>query len=400
MSGAVAGRVRRADRHRRAVDGAGGRQEPPERRDRDLARGVRRRAGRRPRRRVHPRPAAAPGRRGVRAHRDLRRARRVAGWATCSPTPPRAPASRPGSAPPGTSRPCCATARTRTSRPRSTPAASSPSRGLAQATQLHGKEMSYNNYVDADAARRAAYDFDRAGRRDHQARQPVRHRGRRRRRRGAPEGARVRPGLGVRRRDRHQPAGQRGDGRAGRRGVHRGGRRARLRRRRGRGAEPQEEHPAARCRGPPTRGGVETRRVSGGLLMQARDASTPARRRRRRPRRAGRSSPASPASAGDARRPGLRLAGLPGGEVQRDPARLRRRLGRRRDGPGQPGRLLPPRGRAGRGAGRRLGRRLRRVLPLRRRPADPDRRAGHARSCSPAARCATRRSSQPRRPPA
>ncbi len=33
--------------------------------------------------------------------------------------------------------------------------------GLAQATQLHGKEMSYNNYVDADAARRAAYDFDR-----------------------------------------------------------------------------------------------------------------------------------------------------------------------------------------------------------------------------------------------
>jgi len=35
-----------------------------------------------------------------------------------------------------------------------------PARGLAQATQLHGKEMSYNNYVDADAARRAAYDFD------------------------------------------------------------------------------------------------------------------------------------------------------------------------------------------------------------------------------------------------
>ena len=32
--------------------------------------------------------------------------------------------------------------------------------GLADATQLHGKEMSYNNYVDADAARRAAYDFD------------------------------------------------------------------------------------------------------------------------------------------------------------------------------------------------------------------------------------------------
>jgi phosphoribosylaminoimidazolecarboxamide formyltransferase / IMP cyclohydrolase len=31
--------------------------------------------------------------------------------------------------------------------------------GIAQATQLHGKEMSYNNYVDADAAVRSAYDF-------------------------------------------------------------------------------------------------------------------------------------------------------------------------------------------------------------------------------------------------
>jgi phosphoribosylaminoimidazolecarboxamide formyltransferase/IMP cyclohydrolase len=30
--------------------------------------------------------------------------------------------------------------------------------GLAAAQQLHGKEMSYNNYVDTDAARRAAYD--------------------------------------------------------------------------------------------------------------------------------------------------------------------------------------------------------------------------------------------------
>ena len=33
-------------------------------------------------------------------------------------------------------------------------------RGIAQATQLHGKEMSYNNFVDADAALRAAFDFD------------------------------------------------------------------------------------------------------------------------------------------------------------------------------------------------------------------------------------------------
>lgn len=32
--------------------------------------------------------------------------------------------------------------------------------GLATAEQLGGKEMSHNNYVDTDAARRAAYDFD------------------------------------------------------------------------------------------------------------------------------------------------------------------------------------------------------------------------------------------------
>src|SRR3954471_15072867 len=32
--------------------------------------------------------------------------------------------------------------------------------GLAQAEQLHGKEMSYNNFTDADAAWRAAFDHD------------------------------------------------------------------------------------------------------------------------------------------------------------------------------------------------------------------------------------------------
>ena len=39
-----------------------------------------------------------------------------------------------------------------------TEAAAAP--GIAQAEQLHGKAMSFNNYVDADAALRAAYDFD------------------------------------------------------------------------------------------------------------------------------------------------------------------------------------------------------------------------------------------------
>ena len=38
--------------------------------------------------------------------------------------------------------------------------AAGQSPGIASAEVLHGKPMSYNNYVDADAARRAAYDFD------------------------------------------------------------------------------------------------------------------------------------------------------------------------------------------------------------------------------------------------
>lgn len=37
----------------------------------------------------------------------------------------------------------------------------SSAHGLAQATQLHGKEMSYNNYTDSDAAWRAAWDHER-----------------------------------------------------------------------------------------------------------------------------------------------------------------------------------------------------------------------------------------------
>ena len=35
------------------------------------------------------------------------------------------------------------------------------SKGLANATQFNGKEMSYNNYQDADAAWRAAWDHER-----------------------------------------------------------------------------------------------------------------------------------------------------------------------------------------------------------------------------------------------
>ncbi len=56
---------------------------------------------------------------------------------------------------------------------------------------------------------RAAFDFAAAVRGDHQALQPVRDRDRRRPGRGAPQGARLRPGVRVRRRDRGERRGHR-----------------------------------------------------------------------------------------------------------------------------------------------------------------------------------------------
>ena len=81
--------------------------------------------------------------------------------------------------------------------------------------------------------------------------------------------------------------------------------------------------------------------------------------RRRSPatrRRTGSSRRAQPVGAGDAGRPGVRLAGLPGGQVQRHPAGRRPGHRRHRHGPGEPGRLLPARGRQGGRARGRLGR--------------------------------------------
>ncbi len=252
------------------VDGARGGEEPP------LGR------GRRPRRSATTtcwppsrdggftlRRARAARGRGVRAHRDVRRGRglldgqrarrhrrrhRLPAVGRAHLGPRRRAALRREPAPAG----------------RALPAAGGG--GLAGAEQLHGKEMSYNNYVDTDAARRAAYDFDEPGRRGHQARQPVRHRGRRRRRRGAPQGARVRPGVGVRRRDRRQPAGERWrwPSRSPRSSPRWSWRRP-SRTARG-GPDPQEEHPAAALR--PTTGarpGGVPRRSAAGCSMQARD---------------------------------------------------------------------------------------------------------------------------------
>ena len=102
--------------------------------------------------------------------------------------------------------------------------------GVATARQVQGKELSYNNINDTDAAYECVAEFDpkRAGLRDRQARQPVRRRRRRELRRSLSQGARLRPDLGLRRhrgaqrharcrgRARHHGDLHRGDHRAGR----------------------------------------------------------------------------------------------------------------------------------------------------------------------------------------
>ena len=147
-----------------------------------------------------------------------------------------------------------------------------PAPGLATAELLHGKAMSYNNYVDADAAWRAAHDFTEP------AVAIIKH--------ANPCGIAV--GADVA--EAHRKANDcdpisayggviatnrpvdRGVGPADRRGVHRGRRRAGVRRRRPRAAAGQEESAAAGGTAGPRRGGVELRPISGGVLLQSADA--------------------------------------------------------------------------------------------------------------------------------
>ena len=80
---------------------------------------------------------------------------------------------------------------------------------LSMVRQLGGKELSFNNVLDLNAGAAARRRVRAAGLRDHQAQQPVRLRGRRDGARGLPARLRVRPAVGLRRRDLPQPAGRR-----------------------------------------------------------------------------------------------------------------------------------------------------------------------------------------------
>ena len=238
---------------------------------------------------------------------------------------------------------CSATGRTRTSGPPCTPGPARP--GLAEAEQLHGKAMSYNNYVDAAAAWRAAFDFA----------QPcvaiIKH--------ANPCGI----ALGADLAEAHRKANacdpdSAFGGVIAANGVVTAAMAAQVKdiftevvi------APGFEDEALDILRGsknvrllpcpPPVRGSraPEWRQVDGGLLLQTPDQID-----------APGDDPASwelktgqPAAAGHAGRPGLRLAGHPQRQVERDPARGRAGHGRRGHGPGEPG----GRGPAGGGPGR------------------------------------------------
>ena len=215
--------------------------------------------------------------------------------------------------------------------------------GLATAEQRHGKEMSYNNYVDADAARRVAYDFAEP------AVAIIKH--------ANPCGIAIGTDIAEAHRKAHacDPVSAFGGVIATNRPVS-----AEMARQ---VAEvftevilaPAYDEGAVEILAvkknirilvvePRARGGVEIRAIDGGMLMQHRD-TVDAEHDRPAGWRLVAGEPAAPDGAG---RPGVRLAGRTRGQVQRDPAGPRRRIGRRRDGPGQPGGLLPAGGTAGR----------------------------------------------------
>ena len=274
--------------------------------------------------------------------------------------------------------------------------------GSPRAEVLHGKAMSYNNYVDADAARRAAFGFS----------EPcvaiMKH--------ANPCGIAVGADLAEAHRKAHacDPVSAFG-GVIAANGTVTKEMAAQVAEifteviiapgfEPGRAGDPdREEEPAAAARAAPAPGAAgpppDRLELAPG---QRRHADADPRYRRRagrlrrelaaRRRRSRRRQPAG--------RPGVRLAGLPRGEVQRDPARGRPGQRRDRHGPGQPGRLVPAGGHQGGGPGGRA----------RQAPATPSSRSptgwrswprpASGRSPSPAARSGTTRSSRPRRRPA
>ena len=238
--------------------------------------------------------------------------------------------------------------------------------GLAQAEQLHGKEMSYNNFTDADAAWRAAFDHEET------CVAIIKH--------ANPCGIAI---SSVSVADAHRKAHE-CDPVSAFGGVIAANTTVSVEM-----AEtvadifteviiaPAYEDGAVEVlarkknirvlvASEPVVGGLEFKQVSGGLLVQQRDALNAAGDDPVNWRLVG-GRAGGPVDAG---RSQIRLAQLPRGEVQRDRRRQGRCDRRGGHGPGEPGRRGAAGGRARRGQGAWGCRGVRRVLPVSRRAGD------------------------------
>ena len=277
--------------------------------------------------------------------------------------------------------------------------------GVATARQVQGKQLSYNNINDTDAAYECIGEFDAGAHRrlrHRQARQPVRRRRGRRSRRRLPQGAGLRSDLGVRRHHRHEPSARCRHRARDHRDLHRGDHRAGRERRGDR--DHRRERRTCACCWPAAcpiraRAGLTFKTVAGGMLVQTRDNAivdemnlkTVTQRR---------------AEQGGAARPEVRVPRRQAREVQHHRLCEGPCHGRHRRRPDEPRRCGAHCRRQGRGRGAlgktagadddRLGGRLRRLLPVRRRPAGRDRSRRHRGD--PAGRLDARRRGD-RRPP-
>ena len=157
--------------------------------------------------------------------------------------------------------------------------AGEPERGVLEAEQLAGKELSFNNLLDADAAWNAVRGLCPTGRGHRQAHHSLRARRAERPGVGVRRGLARRPGFGVRRHRRAQSPGRRRDGPAHGGDLLRGRRRAGIRRRDARDTgEAEVSAPVAHALRCP-RHRLETaphaswdvRPIAGGLLVQTAD---------------------------------------------------------------------------------------------------------------------------------
>ena len=230
-------------------------------------------------------------------------------------------------------------ARTRTSRPRSIADPLAAGASIATARQLQGKELSYNNIADADAALECVRQFDAP------ACVIVKHanpcgaavaadtldglRARLRSRTRHPRSAASSPSTGRSMRERPPPSSNASSSRSSSAPSCAPGR--------PRGARREAEHPRARDRPAGRRRlapSSSSNRVAGGLLVQSRDDGIV-------DSRDAEAGHAPRAGCVRARRPPVRLANLQVREVERDRLRARRAHGRHRCGTDEPRRVRP-----------------------------------------------------------